>query len=133
MGCDYYIHVYLEIEHTNGVSYLEFYSIRGYYCECECGIYDSDEEECDRYYNTPEHKAYYEHMTNICLTPRKPIVIYENKSFANRHFENKYAPIIRNKINNKKVEKDTRYKDTGKLTNMDQVIRITKKEDRYKR
>lgn len=31
MGCDYYIHVYLEIQHTNGISYHEFDSIRGYY------------------------------------------------------------------------------------------------------
>lgn len=42
MGCDYYIHVYLEIHHINGISYYEIPTIRGYYCDLECGVCDSN-------------------------------------------------------------------------------------------
>ena len=38
MGCDYYIYVYLEIHHTNGISYYPLPTIRGYYCDLECVI-----------------------------------------------------------------------------------------------
>ena len=51
-GCDFYIYVYLEIQHVNGVSYYQFPTIRGYYCELECGIYDSNDDEKDDYYNS---------------------------------------------------------------------------------
>lgn len=40
MGCDYYINVYLEIEHINGISYYELSLIRGYFSDLECGIYE---------------------------------------------------------------------------------------------
>jgi len=87
MGCDYYIYSYLEIEHNNGLSYHFFPIIRGYYCELECGIYDSDDDENDYYYNSIEYEALYENMIKISLTPRKPIIIYDNKSFVEPKFE----------------------------------------------
>ena len=52
MGCDFYIHDYLEIHHINGISYYELPTIRGYYCDLECGVCDSDEY----YYNSMEYK-----------------------------------------------------------------------------
>jgi len=131
MGGDFYIYVYLEIQHINGISYHEFPTIHGYYCDLECGIYDSDDDENDYYYNSIEYNALYENMKKICLTPRKPIVIYDNNSFISSKFEMKYLPIIKNKINKKYVNNYSRYEDTGILTNMEQIIKITKKEERY--
>jgi len=134
MGGDFYIHVYLEIEHNKGISYYEFPTIRGYYCDLECGVCDSDDDENDYYYNSSEYASLYENMKKICLTPRKPVIIYNNKLFISPKFEMKYLPIIQDKINkkNKKnVDKYPRYKDTGSFTNIEQVIKITKKEERY--
>jgi len=130
MCCDFYIYVYLEIHHVNGVSYYQFPTIRGYYCELECGIYDSDDDEKDNYYNLEEYETLYNNMKKMCLTPRKPIVIYDN-SFISPKLEMKYLPFVTDKINKKYVEKYPRYEDTGKFTSIEQVIKITKKEERY--
>jgi len=131
MGCDFYIYTYLEIQHINGLSYYELPTIRGYYCELECGVYDSDDDESDYYYNSTEYKTLYENMKKICLTPRKPVVIYNNNSFVSQKLEMKYLPIIQNKINKKNVEKYTRYKDTGIFTSIEEIISVIKKEERY--
>jgi hypothetical protein len=132
MGCDYYIYVYFEIEHTRGIAYYEFPIIRGYYPELECGIWDSDNEEEDYYYNSPEYCAMYESMKKICLTPRKPVIIYENHAFVSPKFETKYLDIIQTKIKQINRVKYSRIKEIGgTLTSIEQVIKITKKEDRY--
>jgi hypothetical protein len=131
MGCDFYIRVYLEIQHMNGISYCELPTIRGYYCDLECGVCDSDDDEMDYYYNSIEYDALYENMKKICLTPRKPVVIYDNNSFLSSKFETKYLPIIQNKINKKVVKKNSRYEDTGIFTNIEQIIKVVKKEERY--
>ena len=125
MGCDYYIYTYLEIYHINGISYYELPTIRGYYCDLECGVYDSDDDENDYYYNSIEYKTLYENI--------KPVVIYNNNSFKSPKLEMKYLPIIQNKINKKYVEKYPRYKDTGNFTSIEQIITVIKKEERYDR
>ncbi len=130
MGCDYYTYIYLEIEHVNGISYCELPTLRGYYCDLECGLFDSDDDENDYYYNSIEYKSLYENMKKICLTPRKPVIIYNNKSFVSEKFETKYLQFIQNKIDKKQVDKSYRFKDTGVLTSLEQVIKITKKEER---
>ena len=132
MGCDYYIFTYLEIHHIRGISYYDLPTIRGYYCDLECGIYDSDDDENDYYYNSIEYEKLYENMTKICLTPRKPVIIYNN-SFISPKFEMKYLPIILNKINKKYVEKYPRHTDTGNLTSIEQITKVIKKEERYAR
>ncbi len=124
MGCDFYIRVYLEIQHMNGISYCELPTIRGYYCDLECGVCDSDDDEMDYYYNSIEYDALYENMKKISLTPRKPVVIYDNNSFLSSKFETKYLPMIQNKIN-------SRCEDTGIFTNIEQIIKVVKKEERY--
>ena len=43
----------------------------------------------------------------------------------------KYLPIIQNKINKEYVKKYTLYEDTGVFTNIEQIIKIVKKEERY--
>jgi hypothetical protein len=72
-------------------------------------------------------------MKKICLTPRKPVVIYSNNSFTEPKFEMKYISMIQDKINKKYVQKYPRYKDTGTFTTIEEVIKITKKEERYER
>jgi hypothetical protein len=131
MGCDFYIYVYLEIEHTKGISYYQLPTIRGYYSDLECGICDSDEDENDYYYNSIEYKTLYKNMKKLCLTPRKSVVIYNNNAFITPKFENKYLPIITDKINKKYVEKYPLYKDTGTFKSIEHVIKITKKEERH--
>ena len=131
MGCDYYIHNYLEIQHINGISYYELPTIRGYYCDLECGVCDSDDDENDYYYNSTEYKTLYENMKKISLTPRKPVVIYNNNSFISPKLEMKYLQIIQNKINKKYVEKYTRREDTGIFTRIEEIINVVKKEERY--
>jgi hypothetical protein len=117
----------------NGISYYELPSIRRYYCYLQCGIYDSDDDENDYYYNSIEYKSLYENMKKICLTPRKPLVIYDNNSFITPKFEMKYLPFIENKINKKYLEEYIRYryKDTGIFTKIEQIIKIVKKEECY--
>ena len=133
MGCDYYIYTYLEIHHINGISYYQLPTIRGYYCDLECGLCDSDDDENDYYYNSMEYKTLYEHMKKICLTPRKHVVIYNNNSFISSKFEMKYLPIIQNKINKKYLEKYPRHTETGSFTSIEQIIKVIKKEERYER
>ena len=130
MGCDYYIYVYLEIQHKNGISYYELPTIRRYYCDLECGVCDSDDDENDYYYNSIEYKLLYENMKKICLTPRKPVVIYDNNSFISSKLEMKYLPFIQNKINNKYLEKNIQYKDTGIFTRIEEIVKVVKKEER---
>lgn len=130
MGCDFYVYVYLEIEHKNGKSYYEFPSIRGYYCDLECWRYDSDDDN-NANYNSPEYKLLYNNMKKLCLTTRAPVVIYSDNSFTSQTFELKYLPMIQNIINKTYVNKYLRYLDTGVFTDIEQIIKITKKEDRH--
>lgn len=133
MGCDYYINVYLEIQHINGISYYELPFIRGYFSDLECGIYDSDDEEIDIYYNSEEYNELYTNMIKLCLTPRKPVVIYCNNSFVEKRFKNKYLPIIQNKLDGINLKEYYRFTDTDNFTNINEIIRITKKEVRHER
>jgi len=131
MGCDFYIRMYLEIQHNNGISYYEFPTMRGYYCELDRGICDSDDEDDGNNYNSIEYQTLYENMKLFYLTPRKPIVIYDNHSFTSPRFEMKYLPILQEKINKKYVNKYPKHKDTGVFTSVEQVIKVVKKEERY--
>jgi hypothetical protein len=133
MGCDYYINVYLEIEHINGISYCELPTIRGYFSDLECGVYDSDDEEKDIYYNSEEYSELYTNMIKLCLTPRKPVVIYCNNSFTNERFQDKYLQIIQNKLDKININEYSRFTDSGNFTNINEIIRINKKELRYER
>ena len=44
MGCDYYIYKKLQINHENGVSYIELSCLKGYVSDGKPD-YDSDEED----------------------------------------------------------------------------------------
>ncbi len=132
MGCDFYIHISLKIEHKNGISYYELPSPRGYFCELD-GIYDSDEDEEDRYYDTEDFEKLYEDMRKFCLTPRKDLVIFENNNFTKPQFEKKYLPMLENKIKKKYIVKFgiKGEKDTGNFSNISEIIKVTKEETRF--
>jgi hypothetical protein len=87
--------------------------------------------KCRFLYNSIEYNALYENMKKICLTPRKPVVIYDNNSFISSKFEMKYLSIIQDKIKKNCMKKYTRYEDTGVFTNIKQIIKVVKKEERY--
>jgi hypothetical protein len=105
--------------------------MRGYFCELHRGICDSDDEDDGNNYNSIEYQTLYENMKLFYLTPRKPIVIYDNHSFTSPRFEMKYLPILQEKINKKYVNKYPKHKDTGVFTSVEQVIKVVKKEERY--
>lgn len=129
MGCDYYIYKYLEIEHTRGISYytLEQHQ-RGWYDEIHAGCDDSDDED------ETKHKAC-ENLWNAViqyhLTPKAPIPIMENGCFVTDTLREKYEPILRDKILKRYIGNAVLYEDTGVLTQLSEIIRVTKKEIRY--
>jgi hypothetical protein len=45
----------------------------------------------------------------------------------------KYLSIIEDKMNKKNEKKCHRYTDTGSFSSIEQVIKITKREDRFER
>ena len=65
------------------------------------------------------------------ITMMNIIIIYNNNSFISPKFEEKYLSIIQDKINNKHINRYDLYIETGILTSIDQIIKITKKEERY--
>jgi hypothetical protein len=96
-------------------------------------VCDSDDDENDYYYNSIEYQLLYTNMKKLCLTPRKPVVIYDNNSFISSKLEMKYLPLIQNKINNTYLEKHIHchHKDTGMFTRIEEILQIVKKEERY--
>lgn len=93
----------------------------------------SDDEEIDIYYNSEEYNELYTNMIKLCLRPRKPVVIYCNNSFVEKRFKNKYLPIIQNKLDGINLKEYYRFTGTGNFTNINEIIRITKKEVRHER
>ena len=68
----------------------------------------------------------------MCLTPRKPLVLYENGKFVNQQFKKKYLPMIKNKLKGVYMEEFCLCEDVGELRDIRDIIKITKKEIRYK-
>lgn len=129
MGCDYYIDIYLKIEHAGGTCYIELPSARGYFCDCVWGIYDEHDDE-EPYWHGEEASDLRKQLEKFMLKPRPDIIIYSDKKYKTDFLQEKYEPIILKKLEEKKP-KDIRFKDTGKLQNMDDVITVTKFERRY--
>ena len=142
MEPDYFIYQYLQIQHTNGVSYIQLKCIEKNYCKCISNVNNDFDKDYDSDYDTVSNetnniiKHKIQHLHNkikfLLLRPRLPIIIYENNHFISQHFKNKYEKLITKKINEKEqpfifIE----YRDTGKLEFFDSIIRITKIECRY--
>lgn len=129
MGCDYYIDIYLKIEHTGGMCYIELPCIRGYFCDCAWGVYEKNEDE-EPYWHCEEAQNLRKQMEEFMLKPRPELIIYSNKQYKSEFLQEKYEPLIVQKLEEKKCEK-IRYDDTAKLQNLDNIITITKFEVRY--
>ena len=131
MGCDFYIAVYLQIEHKCGVSYYELPSRRGWFCELGMSFDDSDDESDDCGKTPLEYIELRANMEKLCLTPRKDCVVYCDGKFVNEKLQRKYLPSILDKINGKYVEKYCVKKDTGKFSDIFDILKVTRIEDRY--
>ena len=150
---DFYISTYLEIEHNQGISYYQLSTQCGFYCDfirrnSASELYNEStyyERKYSEVYNSSqdvksEHLEKYEQLTEMyekmcdilkgfTLEPRKPIVIYADKSFVGPNLEAIYLPIIQNKLNKIYVNNLCLYEDTGSFTDITEVIKITKKTE----
>jgi len=116
MSPDFYIRKRLKIEYIGGYVYCELKQERGYFSEVNVGCIDSDDEE-DIYIKKLNEKLYID-MLRLCLTPRKSVIIYIKNNFINKKLEEKYLPIIQNKLNKNNID-------------ISQVIQVSKFETRY--
>lgn len=149
MGCDFYIYIYLEIEHLNGTAYVELPVKRGYFSVLDGGYHDSDDESDDdsEMPNREDYYRLYAEIKRLELTPRPPLVIYEKDAFVSFHLEQKYRPIVEKQIkgyiqsNQKEGEGEggeegeeeyKRHEDIGiPPESFAEIVKITRKEDRY--
>jgi hypothetical protein len=139
MGCDFYISIYLLIEHKYGISYYALPSRRGWFCELDLTFYDSDIEYDDENEddNGQDKELLLEYdrlrmaMENLCLTPRKDCVVYCDGKFVNEKMQEKYLSSIVNKMNGKCVEEYFYNRDTGTFSSFLDILKITRKEIRY--
>ena len=131
MGCDYYIDIYLEIEHVNGISYYQLHNRRGWYSNLEVGFYDSDDNSKDKYFNTKKYKKLYLDMVQMCRTCRKPVVLYKNEKFIKKKFQTKYLPLLLDKLNGIYINERCTHPDVGIFTNINEIKTVTRKEIRY--
>lgn len=129
MGCDYYIDIYVKIEHTQGTCYIKLPCVRGYYCDCAWGIYEENEDE-QPYWHTKEGKELRKKVEKFMLTPRPNVIIYSEKQYKSDFLREKYEPLIVKKIKETK-RVIMRYEDSGKLRSLDDIITVTKFEVRY--
>jgi hypothetical protein len=147
MGCDFYVYIYLEIEHSGGTAYYEMPVKRGYFSELNGGYYDSDDDE-----EPPlkeEYQRLYHEIIKLDLTPHPPMVIYEKDAFLSHHFEDKYGPLLEKQfkeylLKNQKYENDPNYKSDDESDDerfedigippesLSDVLKITRKEDRIR-
>lgn len=130
MGCDYYIDIYLKIEHTTGTSYITLPANRGYFCDCVWGVYEKNEDE-EPYWHCEEAMELRKKLEAFMLKPRPEVIVYSDKKYKSEFLREKYEPMIEEKIAAKKTKKFTRYTDTGKLKSLDDIISVTKFERRY--
>ena len=129
MGCDYYIDIFLKIEHSGGVCYIELPCNRGYFCDCAWGIYEK-EEDAEPYWHCEEAMEVRKKVEAFMLKPLPDVVIYSDKQYKSEYVKEKYEPYIMKKIEEKKSYK-IRFKDTGKLKCFDDIISVTRFEKRY--
>jgi len=126
MGADFYIRIYLKIEHNNGISYYELRTQRGYFFEFGNNDYCYEDGDLEDLTKKEANNKLYTDMINYCLTPKKDLIIYKNNNFINNTFEQKYLPFIKDKI----IRKAEHNKDNIFL-NISEITQITLCEDRY--
>ena len=97
----------------------------------EVGFYDSDDNKKDHYFRTKAYTKLYSDMISACLTCRKPVVIYNNNVFTKKKLQNKYLPILQDKLAGKYRDERCVCADTGSFTDIGEIIKVTRKEIRY--
>ena len=118
MGCDFYVYIYLEIEHTLGTAYYEMPVRRGYFSELNDGYYDSDNDESSK---KEEFKRLNSEIINFDMTPHLPLVIYEKDAFVSEHFKDKYGPLLEEQFKNNLL-KNQKYLDDPNYKSDDEEI-----------
>ena len=138
MGCDFYIYIYLEIEHLNGTVYVELPVKRGYFSVLDGGYHDSDDGDDEEMPHQTDYYRLYTEIKRLELTPRPPLVIYEKDAFVSLQLEQKYRPIVEKYIESNQAEADgegeeeyKRHEDIGiPPESFFEILKITRKEDR---
>ena len=113
MGADFYIYIYLEIEHLFGTAYLELPIKRGFFTEMDGGYYDNDYDD-EQHFMKEEYNRLYQEVIQLDLTPHPPMTLYEKGAFVSEHFETKYKPLLeiylqKNLLKNRKYDNDPNY------------------------
>ena len=138
MSPDFYIRIFIEIKHINGISYYDLQQKHGYFDEINIEYVDSDNEEDEKIKKLSYEL--YKNMVNICLTPRKPVVLYRNNNFINKKIKEKYLPIIIDKIHTEGLRSvssnevpfgGAQRTQTGIISDISEIIEVTKHEERY--
>ena len=132
MVCDYFIERFLEIEHKNGISYYGLYfECKWFPCIDECyeDFQDSDNEP-EVYTENKEYDRVCKELEVVCLMPRQSRIIFKDGEFINEKIKEKYLPLILKKVNNNRLSGDN--KDTGLFADIKDIIKVTKKELRYR-
>ena len=132
MVCDYFIERFLEIEHKNGISYFEL-SFKTKWFPCIDDCYDEAEDsdnEIEVYVENSDYNRVCKEIEELCLIPRKPRVIFKDGKYTSNAIMNKYLPMVLKKVNTDRLSGDN--KDTGILKDAADIIKITKRELRYR-
>jgi len=109
MGCDFYIIKVLYIYYNdNTYISIELDRDRGFYC------YDFDDDD-------PEYEEKKnEYIKKMLIPHMNPIILYDNYTFKNMSYQNKYKLLIENEISKEKK-------------NWNDIIKIIKVEEREER
>ena len=122
MGGDFFVYTYLEIKHSEGISYIELSYKQDWYCDCQEPDIDTDDEEqnyisrCDTYYE------------NFLKPSYEPILIFDKGQFLKQNYIYKYFHFIQEKADGKLKY----WRDTGVLLDIRKIERIRKIEIREK-
>lgn len=120
MGCDFFIYLYLEIKHSEGVCYIELNKRDDWFCDCLEPIMDSDDEEenykknCDTYIKQFLNPSF------------EPIMIYDGTRFLKQIYIDKYLDLIQQKASGLYKY----WRDSGILLDVNHIQQIRKIEIR---
>ena len=117
MGCDFYIRLFLEIEHNDGtITDVNIKEGRGYYAGFDHHEDDSDDDENERDRLETLNIELFNRMVEVMLTERAPVTVFELGSFLSPNLYDKYHPYLqKNNID------------------LSTVVRVIKKERRHER
>lgn len=133
MGCDYYIRKVICIYHTKGIYKIEIDSQRGWFSDyIDC---DSDDEEYPAKY-----AEMLKRQKEDLVPKQKPILLYEKGAYLREGLEEKYGEMVKaamtgcfDKFNYYDSLSHIQFLGRDSFKSMEDVIKITKEEERYLR